>query len=239
MDRILVVEDDTILSTGLCYNLRKAGYDPVPVQTIEDAGYAYSEKEYALVLLDINLPDGNGLDFARRLRLRGNVPVLILTARTMDREIMEGFDAGADDYITKPFNMQILIRRVRAVLRRHEIQSGSGNGSEKRTLTFSDLILCGNLEINTECYTVKKGESNLKLTPTEIKLLFKLCQNPGRVLTRNVLLGEIWDTQEKYVDEHALTVQMSRLKQKLADSEYTYIKTVYGMGYQWIGEKED
>lgn len=239
MDRILVVEDDAILNTGLCYNLREAGYDPVPVQSIEDARCAYSEKEYALILLDVNLPDGNGLDFARILRRTEAVPVLILTARDMDQEVMEGFDAGADDYITKPFNMEILSRRVRAVLRRREIQSSFDNGTEKEILSSRSLILCGNLEIDTEGYTVKKSGSSLKLTPTEIKLLFKLCQNSGRVLTRNILLGEIWDAQGNYVDEHALTVQMSRLKQKLADSEYTYIKTVYGMGYQWIGERED
>lgn len=239
MDRILVVEDDDILNAGLCYNLQKAGYDTVPVRTIKDAKYAYSEREYALILLDINLPDGNGLDFARKLYPTGKIPVLILTAKDLDKEIMEGFDAGADDYITKPFNMEILIRRVRAVLRRREIQGDYSNCAEKESSAFRNMILCGNLEISMEEYTIKKGESYLKLTPTEFKLLFKLCQNPGRVLTRNVLLEAIWDAQGNYVDQHALTVQMSRLKQKLEDHEYTYIKTVYGMGYQWIGERED
>lgn len=237
MDKILVVEDDTILSTGLCYNLRAAGYDPLPAQSIEEAWSTYSENECVLILLDVNLPDGNGFDFARRLRQSESIPVLMVTARDMDREIMEGFDAGADDYITKPFNMGILIRRVQAVLRRRELQSSSG--AEQTTVSSISLILCGNLEIHTEEYSVRKSGSLLKLTPTEFKLLFKLCQNPGRVLLRSILLREIWDDQENYVDEHALTVQMSRLKQKLADKEYSYIKTVYGMGYQWIGEGEE
>lgn len=236
MNKILVVEDDAALNAGLCYNLQAAGYAAVPAYTIEGARRAYSE-ECALVILDVNLPDGSGLDFARELRMTETVPVLMLTALDMDEDVMKGFDAGADDYITKPFNVEILLRRVRAVLRRQEMQSGDDQKAEKDSP--QNLILCGNLEIDTEGYTVKKSGAPVKLTPTEFKLLFKLCQNPERVLTRRILLEEIWDTQGNFVDEHALTVQMSRLKQKLGDSEYTYIKTVYGLGYQWIGEKEE
>ena len=181
----------------------------------------------------MNLPDGSGLEFARSLRRTESVPVLLLTARDLDEEVMEGFDAGADDYITKPFNVEILIRRVRAQLRRREAQSTKPEGA----VHGESRIWCGNLEIDTEGYLVKKNGKPMKLTPTECKILFCLCRNPGRVVTRRILLEEIWDAQGNYVDEHALTVQMSRLKQKLADEEYSYIKTVYGMGYQWSVEE--
>lgn len=229
MQAILVAEDDEILNAGLCYNLREEGYDTVPAYNLEQAQSAFSAKEFALILLDVNFPEGDGLVFARYIRERSKVPVFFLTACDMDEDIMKGFDAGADDYMTKPFNVKILMQRIRAVLRRYQ------GGSEQSTNEF----VCGNLRIDFEGYQVKKNGKMLTLTPTEYKLLFKLCRNPQIVLTRSVLLEEIWDSRENFVDEHALTVQMSRLKSKIGDKEYSYIKTIYGMGYQWIGERHE
>lgn len=231
MDTVLVVEDDKVLNAGLCYNLRQEGYEPVPAYNLEQAQSALSGMEFALILLDVNFPEGDGYQFARHIRERSRVPVFFLTACDLDEDIMKGFDVGADDYMTKPFNVKILMRRIRAVLRRYqesegEVQEGSG-------------YFCGNLMIDFEGYVVKKNGSPLTLTPTEYKLLFKLCRNQQIVVTRRALLEEIWDARENFVDEHALTVQMSRLKSKIADKEYIYIKTVYGMGYQWIGDKHE
>lgn len=228
MTEILVVEDDEILNEGLCYNLRQEGYDPFPAYNLKEAKSAFSSKEYALILLDVNFPEGDGYRFARLVRENSQVPVFFLTACDMDEDIMKGFDCGADDYMTKPFNVKILMQRIRAVLRRYQGKTEEKSG-----------FRCGNLEIDMEGFVVKKSGKPLTLTPTEYKLLFKLCCNPNMVLTRRVLLEEIWDAQGNFVDEHALTVQMSRLKNKISDQEYTYIKTVYGMGYQWIGERHE
>lgn len=231
MQKILVVEDDQVLNAGLCYNLREGGYEPVSAYNLEQAQSAFSAMEFALILLDVNFPEGDGFQFAGYVRERSRTPIFFLTACDMDADIMKGFDAGADDYMTKPFNVKILMQRIRAVLRRYQEQPREGQNGER--------YFCGNLMIDFEGYVVKKKGTPLTLTPTEFKLLFKLCRNPRIVLTRRVLLEEIWDAKENFVDEHALTVQMSRLKGKISDDEYSYIKTVYGMGYQWIGEKHE
>lgn len=232
MKKILVAEDDEMLNAGLCYNLTQEGFEPVSVYNLKEAMSAFSKTEFALVLLDVNFPEGDGFGFAKQVREKSRVPVFFLTACDMDEDIMKGFDAGADDYMTKPFNVKILMQRIRAVLRRYE--AGLGESLRKR-----ELCHCGHLEMDFEGSVVTKNGKPLSITPTECKLLFKLCRNPGMVLTRKILLEEIWDAQGNFVDEHALTVQMSRLKSKISDEAYSYIKTVYGMGYQWIGEKNE
>jgi DNA-binding response OmpR family regulator len=115
------------------------------------------------------------------------------------------------------------MQRVHAILRRCQ------EAEEK-------IYRCGNLEIDFKNYIVKKNDKALTLTPTEYKLLFQFCKNPGNVLTRQILLEELWDKNENYVDEHTLTINISRLRAKIADEKYVYIKTIYGLGYQWIGE---
>lgn len=130
-----------------------------------------------------------------------------------------------DDYITKPFNVQILVQRVRAVLNRYRA------GNEKK-----ERIKAGNLEIDFQSWQVWKNGDELTLTPTEFKLLKKFCDNPGIVLTRAVLLEALWDKEDNYVDEHTLTIFISRLRSKIADRDHAYIRTIYGTGYQWTGE---
>lgn len=231
MKTILVAEDDEMMNAGLCCNLRQEGYEPVPAYNLEQAQSAFSAMEFALILLDVNFPEGDGYEFADYVRKRSSVPVFFLTACDMDEDIMKGFDSGADDYMTKPFNVKILMQRIKAVLRRYQVKL-----SEEPD---KGGYYCGNLVIDFDGYAVKKNGEPLTLTPTEFKLLFKLCRNPQTVLTRRILMEEIWDARENFVDEHALTVQMSRLKSKIGDEEYSYIKTVYGMGYQWIGERHE
>ena len=145
-------------------------------------------------------------------------------ARDMDEDMIAGFRAGADDYITKPFHIQVLVERVRAVLRRYQ-----------PSMEVKNQIQTGNLIIDFESYTVLKSGKPLSLTPTEFKLLEKFLRNPGIVLTRQVLIDELWDNDGNYVDEHTLTIFVSRLRSKIADREFTYIKTVYGTGYRWTG----
>lgn len=225
MEHILIIEDDDILAQGVKLNLTLAGFDAGIAPNLKTAEQMVKSGGWDLLILDVNLPDGDGFGFAKALRAEEDVPVIFLTARDMDEDMMRGFSAGADDYITKPFNVQILVQRVRAVLGRY------CSGKEKR-----EQIRTGNLEIDFESWRILKNGRELTLTPTEFKLLRKFCENPGIVLTRQVLLEELWDKDENFVDEHTLTIFMSRLRNKISDKEHSYIKTIYGTGYQWVGE---
>lgn len=227
MSRILVVEDDELLNGGICFNLQKNGHEPVPVYDLCGAWSALKDQDIDLILLDVNLPDGNGFDFAKKLQDTGNKPLIFLTAHELDDEIMKGFDLGADDYITKPFNVNIAMRRIEAVLRR----TGTSPGPS--------IYRCGHLIVDFDGHIVTKNGERLMLTPTEYKLLYIFVKNPGIALTRNLLLEKLWDNEGNFVDEHTLTINISRLRGKIADDTYKYIKTIYGMGYQWIGEANE
>lgn len=225
MEKILVIEDDELLNSGLCFHLQKAGYHAMPAYCLEQAA-SFIEQQWSLFLLDINLPDGNGLSFAKKIRQKSMTPIVFLTAKDMDEDMISGFDAGADDYITKPFNIKILMQRIQAILRRCEPKN------TECPISF------GELTIDFETMEVKKGNSLLFLTPTEFKLLKIFCKNPKQVLTRKLLLEKLWDQDGNFVDEHTLTINISRLRKKIENDSDTYIKTVYGMGYQWIKEEK-
>ena len=222
--KILIEEDDLALAEGLRLNMEAAGFLEGAVYNKQDGFLQLETVQADLLLLDINLPDGNGVEFAEKVRRMLNVPIIFLTARDMDEDMIAGFRAGADDYITKPFHIQVLVERVRAVLRRYQ-----------PSMEVKNQIQTGNLIIDFESYTVLKSGKPLSLTPTEFKLLEKFLRNPGIVLTRQVLIVELWDNDGNYVDEHTLTIFVSRLRSKIADREFTYIKTVYGTGYRWTG----
>lgn len=224
--KILIIEDDIALAEGLKLNLELSGFAASIAFAIKDAKRKLDAGHADLLLLDVNLPDGDGVTFANEIRNRREIPIIFLTARDMDEDMIAGFQAGADDYITKPFNVQVLIQRVNAVLRRYL----PVEDAKKRQKI-------GHLEIDFESYIVTRKGEPLSLTPTEFKLLVKFCQNPGIVLTRNVLLDELWDQDGNFVDEHTLTIFVSRLRTKISDEEFSYIKTVYGTGYRWIGEE--
>lgn len=232
--KILITEDDAVLAEGVKINLELSGFSVLVAHNIEETKSCLTSDmksgQFSLLILDVNLPDGDGVQFAREIRTRLNIPIIFLTAKDMDEDMIAGFQAGADDYITKPFNVQVLIQRVNAVLRRYQ--------SAEEKAEKGNQIKVGNLDIDFESYTVTKRGEQLSLTPTEFKLLSRFCQNPGIVLTRQVLLEELWDKDENYVDEHTLTIFVSRLRGKISDDEFTYIKTVYGTGYRWIGEEK-
>ena len=252
MGKILIIEDDELLNDGLCYHLQKNGYKPVPAYTLEQARNLIdtekTEEAWALFLLDINFPDGNGLRFAKELQQKSTTPIIFLTAQDMDEDVIRGFEAGADDYITKPFNIKILMQRVQAVLKRYQISleaaastatvSKTTSSPAADTLQQTDpsppSVSFGDLDINFEAMTARKHGVPLLLTPTEWKLLVIFCRHPGQILTRQLLLERLWDQDGNFVDEHTLTIHISRLRKKIEDGSDTYIKTVYGMGYQWM-----
>lgn len=225
MSRVLIIEDDEILNAGLCYNLQKREIEPFSAGSIKEARRSLSGNTYDLILLDVNLPDGSGFEFAREISARYDTPFIFLTAHNLDEEIIGGYHLGADDYITKPFSIKIVMEKIQAVLRR------CAGGRE------SPLYECGNLAIDFENRIVRKGGEILSLTPTEFDLLQFFCKNRRQILTKETLLENIWDSRGNYVNEHTLSLNISRLRNKIADSRFGYIKTIYGMGYQWIGTK--
>lgn len=223
ISKVLIIEDDEILNAGLCYNLQKREMEPYPAHTIEEAKRLLREDSYDLILLDINLPDGDGFQFAKDIPGQYDTPFIFLTAHHLEDEVIAGYHLGADDYITKPFHINIVMEKIQAVLKRCK-------GREENT-----LYVCGNLTIDFKNRTVRKRGEILSLTPTEFDLLQFFCRNRKQILTKEVLLENIWDSKGNYVNEHTLSLNISRLRNKIADSESGYIKTIYGMGYKWIG----
>lgn len=224
--RILVVEDDLTLSAGLCFELDCSGYLTVPSYTCKKALQLLESDPFDLVLLDVNLPDGNGFDLCRRIKeFYPELPVIFLTANDLETDVLNGFDMGAEDYVTKPFHMQILLRRVEVALRRRGREAAAG---EDR---WSD----GYLSLDFSSLTAQRGREKLAITPNEYKLLKLLTENAGQILTRQQLLDRLWDSAGNYIDDHTLTVTMNRLRAKIEDEDHMYIKTVRGMGYIWTG----
>lgn len=228
MNRILIVEDDLILADGLKVNLVDAGYQVENANTGERVFEILNNQNMDLVLLDVNLPGMDGFEVCRRIKSQNNIPVIFLTARDMEIDEVRGFDSGADDYIKKPFSVSVLQCRITAVLERY--------GKSKSKDIWSD----GYLTIDFASLCVIIEETEVPITAFEYKLLKLFINNQKMVLTRRILLEKLWDNdKEAYVDEHALTVSINRLRSKLEKGSHKYIKTIYGMGYTWVGEIED
>lgn len=221
MPTILLIEDDDALRNGLAFDLSAEGYRILSAENGKTAERLL-EQTADIVLLDINLPDTDGFRLCQEIKKRKDIPVIFLTCRDLEADEMQGFDCGADDYVTKPFSMPLLRKRIAAVLRR--------NGS---SAVYSD----GFLRIDFEKCTVNAGEKSISFTPTEYKLLNIFLANGGTVLTRRILLEKLWDNENNFVDDHALTVNINRIRSKIEDDKHKYIKTVYGIGYVWNGEK--
>lgn len=225
LKRILVVEDDIILNSGLCYNLQLDNHEAVPAYNISSAEENIKEGSFDLIVLDVNLPEGSGFDFYRKIKSGGDTPIVFLTARDMEEDVMKGFELGAEDYITKPFNINIFRKKVEAILRRCSKQS------------TENIYIQGSFIIDFNKFTASLEGKQITLTPTEYKMLKIFTENPNQILTRQVLLEKLWDFHGNFVDEHALTVNINRLRGKIEWKDKKYIKTVYGMGYMWVEEK--
>ena len=222
MAKILVVEDDLALSAGLCFALDESGHLTAAAYTCQKARQLLKTDRFDLVILDVNLPDGNGFDLCRECKSSApKLPVIFLTANDLEQDELNGFDLGADDYITKPFSIQVLKRRVEAVLRR-----GTAG---------SDCFDDGFLRLDFQALTAARNGERLSITPNEYKLLRLLTANAGAVMTRRLLLEKLWDSGGNFIDDHTLTVTMNRLRAKIEDAGHPYIQTVRGMGYVWTG----
>ena len=222
--RILVVEDDRLLNNTLCYNLSAAGYEVDAALTKSVAERFCRKQEYDLIVLDINLPDGNGFDFCRDIKeSHPDTAVIFLTANDMESDMLKGYELGADDYVTKPFPISVFQKKVAALLSRMKKMAGG------------DCYNDGNLLIDFAEMTATRDGESISFTPMEYRLLKILIKNPRTVLTRQILLEKLWDIDGNFVDEHALTSTISRIRSKIEKPDHAYIKTVYGMGYMWIG----
>ena len=222
--RILVVEDDRLLNNTLCYNLNTMGYTVDAALSKQIAVTFIDKQSYDLIVLDVNLPDGNGFDFCREVKERHpDTAVIFLTANDMESDMLKGYELGADDYVTKPFHMSVFQKKLAALLDRIARQSGGDY--------YDDGILFIDF---TEMVATLFGEPII-FTPLEYRLLKVLIKNPKVVLTRQVLFEKLWDIDGNFVDEHALTAAVSRVRNKIEAGGRQYIKTVYGMGYMWIG----
>ena len=217
MTRILLVEDDRLIAENLCAFLRQEGFETAAAATAAEA--LALPGPWDLALLDVALPDGSGLDVCRALRRGGDVPVIFLTASGDEASVLRGFDAGADDYVPKPFRPRELASRIRSVLRR------AGRGG---TLT------CGPLTADAVRGEILLRGRPLALSALEYRLLLLFLQNRGAVLSRTRLLEEIWDSGGDFVNDNTLTVYIKRLREKIEDDPQSpaLLQTVRGLGYR-------
>ena len=220
MQQILIIEDDTTLNQGLCKALADENRKTVSCENIADAKAQLALGTVSLVLLDINLPDGNGIEFLREVKAEnGALPVILVSANDTDADIVAGLEQGADDYITKPFSLSVLRARVNTQLRKIAPEPSK------------DVYEDDTYRLDFHAMQFAYQGTLVELSKTEQKLLRILVENAGRVVKREQLIDAIWTDGAEYVDENALSVAVKRIRDKLDASEC--IKTVYGLGYRW------
>lgn len=226
--KILVVEDDLLLNRNLSFCLSKKGYLVKPAFSFVNAKKHIDDEKFDLIILDVNLPDGNGFDLCNYIKSYYADTVLIfLTANDMESDMIKGFELGADDYVTKPFPINVLQKKIDALFNRIKRQNSD------------DYYDDGSLFIDFSKLTSSLEGQQIDFTPMEYRTLKMFVSNPKNVLTRQTLLEKLWDADENFVDEHTLTTTVSRIRNKIEKSGFKYIKTVYSMGYMWMGGGSD
>lgn len=227
MNKILLLEDDASLIDGLLYSLGKNGFEVETVRTVGEAMECLPDIEkYDLLLLDVTLPDGTGFEVCERVRKQGSrIPIIFLTASDEEVSVIRGLDCGGDDYVTKPFKLGELCSRIRALLRRSGM---SGTDSPAR-------IECGDIAIDLLGSRVILRGRALELTGAEYRLLCLLVCNANRIVTRDMILNELWDNTGDFVDNNTLSVYVRRLREKVEEepSNPRHLITIRGFGYQW------
>lgn len=218
--KIILLEDDLQLQESLTLALTIKNHEVCCIESVKQAK-AINYDNYDLTILDIQLPDGNGIDVCRMIRKQYHLPIIFLTANDLESTIIEGLNAGGDDYITKPFSLNILYARIEAVTRRHQ-----------------KVKQIGDLKIDMNNYQVYKNNQLLNLTAIEYEILFSFMRHNGQILTRHQLLDCIERQTGNIVEDNTLTVHMKRIRDKLGTyQEKEYIETVRGIGYRFYGNK--
>lgn len=216
--KILLVEDNEAIIMGLEYLLSQEGYQVATARSMMQAKEFFSREDCGLVLLDIGLPDGDGFDLCRWIKSKTRIPVIFLTAKEEESDVVKGLDIGADDYVIKPFRNRELVSRIKGVLRR------CGKGST--------TLRCGDVALNPETGKVTRAGEEVFLTKLEYRILSNMLSHPGKLFTRDEILSDIWDMSGNFVNDNTLSVTMKRLREKLGDTDSQVIKTVRGMGYR-------
>ncbi|MDD3889784.1 MAG: response regulator transcription factor [Syntrophomonadaceae bacterium] len=224
MDHILLVEDDLSLIDGLEYSIKKNGFKVDVVRTVQEALTFYEDQKYDLLVLDLTLPDGKGFDICKKVRQSSTVPIIFLTASDEEVNVVMGLDMGGDDYITKPFKLNELISRMKALLRRATSFQGEAHELNSNGITIELL----------NSRVLKNGQL-LELTAAEYKLLCLLMENLNIVLARETILDKLWDGNGDFVDDNTLSVYIRRLRSKIENNPNhpQMLLTVRGIGYRW------
>ena len=222
---ILIVDDENMMREAVASYLEKQGYHVLQAETGTQALSLLEKETVSFVILDLMLPDISGEEICSRIRRQSRIPIIMLTAKTMEDDMLNGLNLGADDYITKPFKLGELCSRIRALLRRAGVSK-----SEKNT-----SMECGDITIDLlGSRATLKGKA-LDLTSAEYRLLCLLVRNANRVVTRDIILNELWDDTGNFVDDNTLSVYVRRLREKVETnpSHPEHLITIRGFGYQW------
>lgn len=226
MKKILIVEDDHTMNKMLSELLSNEGYQVTPAATVAEALHHLQSTTYHLAILDVRLPDGTGYELCRAIKKTADTVVLFLTANDLEQDMIQGYELGATDYITKPFPTSVLRHKVKAVFQMLE-------NTEKCPphKSYHD----GRLTIDFSSMQASLNGHAIAFSPLEYRMLEVFTQNKGILLTRAKLLEKLWDQQGNFVDEHTLTAAVSRIRGKIEKGGAQYIQTVYGMGYMFTG----
>ncbi|HJJ10296.1 MAG TPA: response regulator transcription factor [Clostridiaceae bacterium] len=218
MKNILLIEDNESILKGLVYSLEQERFKVTTAMTIKDSkNLLESNNIYNLIILDISLPDGSGFDLCKYIKSNYNIPIIFLTAKDEEQDVVQGFDLGADDYIIKPFRTRELISRANNILRRYNnIQT--------------NIITSSNIKIDLDAQRVYKNDDEIVLTALEYKILALLFTNINQTVSREKILDKIWDIAGNYVNDNTLTVYIKRIRAKLSPNDI--IKTIKGIGYR-------
>lgn len=218
MKNILLIEDNESILKGLVYSLEQERFKVTTAMTIKDSkNLLESNNIYNLIILDISLPDGSGFDLCKYIKSNYNIPIIFLTAKGEEQDVVQGFDLGADDYIIKPFRTRELISRANNILRRYNnIQT--------------NIITSSNIKIDLDAQRVYKNDDEIVLTALEYKILALLFTNINQTVSREKILDKIWDIAGNYVNDNTLTVYIKRIRAKLSPNDI--IKTIKGIGYR-------
>lgn len=225
METIIIVEDNEIILNGLALSLRQEGYNIIKTSSEKEV-LSKIDDTISLVLLDITLPDSDGFEICKKIRKIRDIPIIFLTAKDEEKDVIQGLELGADDYITKPFGLRELKLRIKTILRRYK------QGKEKE-----NIIKIKDVTINIDKAIVYKNDKELELTALEYKILLMLFNNNSQIITREQILDKIWDIAGNFVNDNTLTVYIKRIREKVEDDPTNpkIIKTVRGIGYR-VGE---
>lgn len=217
MSKILLVEDNETIILGLEYLFKEEGFEYKIAKNKKEALQTVNQEKFDIILLDVTLPDGSGFEICKYIGENIKTPMIFLTAKDEEKDVVYGLELGAEDYIIKPFRNRELISRIRKVLKRQE---------------QTTLLICKNIKIDSNLGKVYNNEEEIILTKLEYKILLNLFRNANKLITREEILNDIWDIAGNFVNDNTLTVYIKRIREKIGDKEGKIIETVRGMGYR-------